>query len=128
MTKHSAKDITRFAVETAVEEMRREGLDESAPHFLQLLRESLEEHERRIVVTVITPNGDGGSLPVSLVKFLEKQYKRPVFVRQEADPHLLGGAVILFGDERIDVSLRGTLESFARSLTVPDTVLSPSAS
>ena len=119
MTKHSPQEITRIAVETAFDEFRREGINETATHFLHLLKEALEEHERTIVIHLITPTGDAGTLAKTIADLIEKRYHRPVSVIQEADPSMIGGVIISFGDERLDLSVRATLRSYARALKVP---------
>ncbi len=91
--------------------------------FLRDIRDELAKHvggEEAVRVVLTTPTGDAGPLKASVSQLLQKKLNRPVEITERADPSLIGGAVILFEDEQVDLSVRGALEqaqeAFAHSL------------
>lgn len=72
--------------------------------------------EGAIAVTLTTPTGNAGELSKRVQQILEQKYNRPVQITEKAEPSLIGGAVLQFGDERIDLSVRGALDQFAANL------------
>lgn len=68
-----------------------------------------------IHVTIVTPSGDAGSLRESVASMLRQKFNRSVDVTERKDPSLIGGAIITFGDEQIDMSVRGALRQAAVS-------------
>jgi F-type H+-transporting ATPase subunit delta len=50
-----------------------------------------------------------------LARLLERIYQRPIAVRLEVDPRLLGGLVIRVGDELVDGSVAGRLGALRRA-------------
>lgn len=127
-SKHSPQEITRAAVETAFEEFNKEGINSSGSQFLAMLRQALEDHEKTIAIRVITPSGDAGPLADAIADLIRSKFGRPVNVTQEADAALIGGVVIAFGDERLDLSVRSKLDAYGRTLKLADTATSPAQS
>ncbi len=99
----------------ALVEMAGEGA--TARQFLRRVREELTQQlkliDKTLFVEIVTPTGDGGELCDAVKKYLEDKLDRSVEVKQKADPTLIGGARITFGDQQIDVSVRSGLEQAA---------------
>jgi F-type H+-transporting ATPase subunit delta len=72
--------------------------------------------EGTIAVTLTTPTGDAGEMATSVAQVIEKKFGRPVLVTQKKNPSLIGGVILQFGDERMDLSVRGALEQFEQTL------------
>lgn len=89
-----------------------------------LLREVAEGLERELggsgtlPVLLITPSGDAGELTKKITDLLEKKFDRPVALMLKADPAMIGGVVVQFGDERVDLSVRGALEQLEKNLSM----------
>jgi F0F1-type ATP synthase delta subunit len=112
----STNDIARAAVDAAVAFLRAEGRDSEIGMLPDAFARACTEHVGAVTVTLLTPTGDAGDLRASVVDALTKKLKKPVQLIERADPSILGGAVIVYGDERIDLSVRGGLQRFATSL------------
>src|SRR5438067_2267484 len=102
--KITAQDITRALVD-----LSRTLPDGDA--FLREVRDGLSKHvgeeNKPIRVTIVTPTGDAGSLKETVQKLLKDRSGRAVEIEEQADPSLIGGAVVTFDDEQIDMSVRG---------------------
>ncbi len=87
------------------------------------LREVLAGLERELggagtlPVVILTPSGDAGDLAAKVTEMLTKKFDRPVQLTQKADPSMIGGVIVQFGDERVDLSVRGALEQFGSALS-----------
>ncbi len=114
--KPTPQDIAKAAIESAFEALEAEGLAKESGALARALQEETAKRQSIIRARIITPDGNAGDLPQMLTKFLQEKYGRDVEVTQDKDPAILGGAVIEFGDERIDVSLRGSLRDALRGL------------
>ncbi len=111
MTKLSTKDIARAALDAAYEMLKAEGLENEAARFAQDLRAELGAHQSTVNATLVTPSGDAGDAVIKNIQAsLEKKLGRPVELAQRADKTLIGGAILEYGDARIDMSLRGALD------------------
>jgi F-type H+-transporting ATPase subunit delta len=95
----------------------RNGRTEVLPEISRLYEDMKERDEGVVEASVASAFPlDDGQLR-TLVKGLEKRFKRRVLARATVDPALIGGAVVRVGDEVIDGSLRGKLEAMAAALT-----------
>ena len=126
-----AKDIARATVDllestpTAQHEalcdaalalLERHGLRREVQVFPRILKRLLMQRDRR--VSFRTPSGHTGAAGKTIAGALEKALGHPVIFEEEADPDLLGGALLTVGDERLDASLRGALRTLEAHLTV----------
>lgn len=118
--KVTAHDITRALID----------LSKTLPDGEQLLREVRDElsrhvrqDEQMVKVTIVTPNGDSGGLKAAVLKILKQKYGHPPEIEEKADPSIIGGVIVTFNDEQIDLSVRGALrqaaETFVSTGTAP---------
>ncbi|MDO8649119.1 MAG: F0F1 ATP synthase subunit delta [Candidatus Peregrinibacteria bacterium] len=109
-------EIARMAIAAAYEMLEKEGLSSEAPHFPRALKQAIAEREEVLTVTITTPTGDAGPLKMKVAETLKARLGRDVEIVEEKDPTLLGGALIAFGDQRIDLTMRGALDTVAQEL------------
>lgn len=111
MTKATASDIVRAVLELCESNGGK-----------ATLREVVSSLERELgapgvlAVTLTTPSGDAGEAGKRIVAAIEKKTGRTVSLSQKADPALIGGMIVQFADERVDLSVRGALSQFEQSL------------
>ena len=103
-------DLARAAVLALAEALQKEGHSASSEEVLRLLTQAAEENAASITVTITSPTGDAGHVEHVIVTALEKKTGKKVRVHQVKNPSLIGGAVISYGDERIDFSVKRSLE------------------
>ncbi|MEK7137834.1 MAG: F0F1 ATP synthase subunit delta [Patescibacteria group bacterium] len=84
----------------------------------RLLREARGKHGKTVSIVLTTPTGDLGASRRAMLEALEKLSGREAELEEQADPSLLGGAVLAYGDERFDASLRGALDRLQSDLTM----------
>lgn len=114
--KPTARDIAQAAIDSAFEMLKQNGLEKEAKHLPKLLRDAAMEREQTIVATITTPTGDAGALKDTIKESLKKRFGREIEIEERKDETLLGGAVIAFGDERIDMSVKGALRDVSAKL------------
>ena len=90
--------------------------------FLRAIRDGLSrqigKEESILHVTIETPSGDAGALRGAAEELLRKKFgNRPIEFHERSRKDLIGGAVITFGDEQIDLSVRGALTQAASAIT-----------
>lgn len=112
----TAHAIVEAAVEAAKEELRKQGLESDIPMLPRLFSKVLGDAHAITSAIVITKNGNNPAMVSAVKKILETKLKHSIDVIERADPSILGGAILQFGDERIDLSVKGTLERFSQSL------------
>lgn len=103
-------DLARAAVSALTEALKKEGLPASAEEVLKLLTQAAEESSGMLLVTVASPSGDAGALTADITQAIERKTGKKVTVRQVKDASLIGGATVSYGDERIDLSVKRSLE------------------
>jgi F-type H+-transporting ATPase subunit alpha len=59
---------------------------------------------------LITPTGDAGPVGAQIEKALRDSLQKDIHLEQVADPDMIGGAVLVIGDELYDISIPGALE------------------
>jgi F0F1-type ATP synthase delta subunit len=107
--KHTTHDIAKAAIDAAYEMLNASGLEHEAARFAQDLRAELGSRGQTVHAVLITPSGDAGALAKTVQAALEKKLGHPVEMTEKADTSLLGGAILEYGDTRLDVSVRGAL-------------------
>ena len=85
--------------------------------ILRLFTKAVEEESGALIVTVTTPSGHSGSLGSTVASALLKKTGKTVTIVEKADSSLIGGVIISYGDERIDMSVRRTLDDAQFLLT-----------
>ncbi len=87
--------------------------------FLRDVRDGLAKHVRlgdqTVRAEIVTPDGKAAELVAAVEELLKNKFSGPVEVIERADPALIGGAVVTFGDEQIDMSVRGALRQAAQA-------------
>lgn len=111
----TALDIARAAVDAAVKQLEASGLGAEVKHIHKWMAQAAEERAGTMLLTITTPNGDIGAAAEKIAAAIEKKTGRKVDIRQKADSSLIGGAIVQYGDERIDLSLQGALQHFTLS-------------
>jgi F0F1-type ATP synthase delta subunit len=103
-------DLAKAAVAALTEALKKEGLSASPEEVLRLLTQAAEECSGTLLVTIASPTGDAGSLIPAISQAIERKTGKQVTVRQVKDASLIGGATVSYGDERIDLSVKRSLE------------------
>ncbi|MDB4978176.1 MAG: hypothetical protein JWM56_362 [Candidatus Peribacteria bacterium] len=102
-------DITKAAIETAFDTFKATGVNQKGSDFLELLREAIDEYQSTVPITLTSPNGDAGSVKDLIADVVQAKLKKPVSIQEKADPGIIGGIIIQFKDERIDMSVKKAL-------------------
>ncbi len=115
----STRDIAKAAIDSAFEMLKSQGLDKESAHLARDLQAEISLRAGTVNAVLITPSGHAGPLLEKVKSVLEQKLNRPVGITERADKSLLGGAILEYGDERIDLSVRGALENARMHLTSP---------
>ncbi len=105
-----ALDYARAAISALEDALKADGQTVSAHELQSLLTKVIEERSGTLVVTITTPTGESGTLKDTVQKAIEKKTGKKVTIRDAADKKLIGGVVVSYGDERIDLSLDRALQ------------------
>ncbi len=139
--KYLAKDIARALVDVAhdpentnlsgeVDEALRllkvHNPGRSFRSFPTLVERALRKAGREVEATLITPTGDAGTIGHDIEKELTKLLKQKIHLKQHADKNMLGGAILIVNDERLDVSIPGALRHLAEYLKESPLLISKS--
>ncbi len=115
--KPTTKDIAQAAIASAYAMLEEHGMSGEAHALARALQQELGTRGSLVKAALVTPNGDAGSLVKTVQEMLEKHLGHPVELTERADKSLLGGAILEYGDMRIDVSVRGALERAREQLS-----------
>lgn len=108
--KLTAQHIAEQAVAAAFDMLKANGLESEAKRLPELLKKAADARSESLVATITTPNGDAGPLKDVIRDVLEKKTGKKIEIAEKADPSLVGGVLIQYGDERIDMSVLRSLE------------------
>lgn len=108
--------IVQAAVEAAKEELQKQGLEADIDLLPRLFYQVFEQQNGMVNAILITKSGSSPELVKAVRKVLEAKFRRHVDILEKADASIIGGAILQFGDERIDLSVRGSLERLSESL------------
>ncbi len=100
------RPVTRRLLEQAVRAPRRRGLDE----IIERLVDRAAARRERSVAHVTAAGPLSQQQEQRLIDVLNRIYRRPISLKVDLDPALLGGLVIRVGDEVIDGSVAARLE------------------
>jgi F-type H+-transporting ATPase subunit delta len=103
-------DLARAAVAALSEALQEEGQNATPEEVLRLVTLAAEESAGTLTVTIASPTGDAGSLIPAVTASVEKKTGKKVLIKQTKDVSLIGGATVSYGDERIDLSVKRSLE------------------
>lgn len=112
------KDLSALA-DAALRLLEQKGLAPKRTMFLRLLRRTFMKKKTVLPLTLATPSGNAGPHRESIASLTHTVTGKPVQLQESVDQTLLGGALIAYGDERFDASLRGSLTSLHRHLSSP---------
>ncbi|MBV8540726.1 MAG: F0F1 ATP synthase subunit delta [Pseudonocardiales bacterium] len=105
--------VTRRLLEQAVRAPRRRPLEEIVEEFVD---RAAARRERSVAyVTAAGPLSE--QQEQRLVEILNRIYRRPISVKVDLDPALLGGLVIRVGDEVIDGSVAARLDQARQGIS-----------
>lgn len=105
--------------DAALRLLDQHGLSAKKNLFHRLVMRAAAREDAVLPLSIATPSGSAGKHAESIASFLRLSLGKPVDVRESADAHLLGGALLAYCDERFDASLRGTLTTLHRRLSSP---------
>lgn len=106
----SSHDLARAAIAALTEALQKSGHAASPTEVLRLITQAAEDGTGTITLTVASPTGDADALLPALTAAVEKKTGKKVSIRQKKDPSLIGGILVSYGDERIDFSVKRSLE------------------
>lgn len=112
------KDLPALA-DAALRLLDQQGLSAKKTLFLRFVQRAVVRDNPMLPLSLATPSGSAGKHAESIASFLRLSLGKPVDIRESADAHLLGGALLAYRDERFDASLRGSLSSLHRHLSSP---------
>ncbi len=112
----STRDIAKAAIDAAYDMLKQSGMETQAPELVRALRAELQSRQSNVSATLWTPTGNAGSLAKTLQEMLEKRLGKAVALEEKADKNLIGGAILEYGDMRIDLSIRGALNEARQHL------------
>jgi len=107
---NKASELARAAIAALAESLEREGLSAKPKDLQYLLSKALEDHSGTLIVTISTPTGSSGELAEKVRKVMKEKTGKEIEVIDRKDSSIIGGVVISFGDERIDLSIKRALQ------------------
>ena len=106
---NTAHDLARAALAALIEALEKEGLSAKPKDLEHLLLQALHERSGTVSVTIRTPTGSSGELAEKVRKAIKEKTGKEAEIIEQKDPTIIGGAVISYGDERIDLSVQRSL-------------------
>ncbi|HLC76489.1 MAG TPA: F0F1 ATP synthase subunit delta [Candidatus Peribacterales bacterium] len=105
----AAHDLARAALAALAEALEKEGLSTSPKDLEHIILQALSDRTGTMFVTIKTPSGSSGELATKVKTIIKEKTGKHVEIIEQKDPSIIGGAVISYGDERIDFSLQRAL-------------------
>lgn len=103
-------DLARAAVSALTEALQKEGQNATPGEILRLITQAAEDAAGTLSVTIASPSGEAESLIPAITAAIEKKTGKKVQIKQVKDTTIIGGAVVSYGDEHIDLSVKRSLE------------------
>ncbi len=98
-------------------------LSKTMPNSDQFLRRvmyglaaEMRDEKSVLAVTIVTPTGDSGAFGKEVERLIAEKSHHPVQITERADPSILGGVILTFGDEQVDMSVRTSLTQAAHAI------------
>lgn len=104
-----AHDLARAALAALIEALEKEGLSAKPKDVENLLVQALHERSGTVRVAIKTPTGASPELAEKVRKAIKEKTGKDAQITEQKDPAIIGGAVISYGDERIDLSVKRSL-------------------
>lgn len=86
------------------------------PDILHFYRSMVIERIDALEVHLITASPIDAEIRNSLKEKLEKMYRKTILIKEEMDPTLIGGGILMIGNQQIDFSIKGKLAKLKRDL------------
>lgn len=112
------KDLPAL-VDAILRLLDQKGLSSKKVSFLQSLKRTIVKERAVLPLSLTTTSGTAGTHAESIASFVHLSLGKPVEINESADPHLLGGALLAYNDERFDASIRGSLAVLRHHLSSP---------
>lgn len=98
-------------------------LSKTMPNSDQFLRRvvyglaaDMRDEKSVLAVTIVTPSGQSGPFRTEVERLIAEKTHHPVQITELADPSILGGVILTFGDEQVDMSVRASLSQAAHAI------------
>lgn len=92
-------------------------------HRLQALEKIVEQYKhgvnqklKRVEAYIVSPTSVDPALQEDLKERLEKHFNKKVDLQQELDPRLIGGGILLIGNQSIDFSVKDRLDKLRKAM------------
>lgn len=105
----NARDLAHAVLAALAESLEKEGLSSKPKDVERILMEALHERAGSITVIIKTPTGSSGDLKEKVRAVIKEKTGKDAEIIDQKDASLIGGAVISYGDERIDLSVKRSL-------------------
>jgi F-type H+-transporting ATPase subunit delta len=79
------------------------------PEIAEKMKRMTADYQELIEVEVITAFPLEESIKLALEKQVAHEYRKPCLIRESLDAKLIGGAILIVGNQMIDFSLKGRL-------------------
>lgn len=83
---------------------------------LERLKDICYKYENKTEARVVTASELSEKEGESIIKKIEDKTGKKVELKSEVDPSILGGMILRVGDEMVDLSVRGKLESLKQNI------------
>lgn len=104
-------------IDSAIAMLKRSNPGKPLRSFPYVLERMLYRRGKMFTAKLFTPTGKAGEQAAIIEEMLVEILKRPVELEEIASPDMIGGAILLVGDERFDMSIKGALEQLKDYLT-----------
>ena len=98
--------------DAALHMLEQRGLSREIRSFPKLLKAEWHKKKKTVPASLVTPSGKAGTKAHGIAAMLEKSLGKKIILEESAEPALIGGARLSFGDERLDLSIKTSLEQF----------------
>lgn len=88
-------------------------LAEIVEEFRKKVNEERKVQDARLITAVPVEE----AIKSELVRKLEKKYQKRILIKEEVNPQLIGGGILIVGNEMIDFSVRNRLENLKEDLS-----------
>ena len=90
--------------------------DQFLQRIVHGLAAEMRDEKSVLAVMITTPTGDSGDFRIIVEKLVAGKTHHPVQITERADPSMLGGVILTFGDEQVDMSVRASLSQAAHAI------------
>lgn len=87
------------------------------PEIVKELRKKVSQDLGVLEGRLITSDPIDGDTKKELVRKLEQKYRKKILLKEEIDPQLIGGGMLIVGNDMVDFSIRNKLENLKENLS-----------